>query len=186
MAEIVKITITFANTTVVSRRYAPGRPVQQAQPAKHDTQITSKKPLLQTRVSGERYRERFLIGFAQKSARNNWDEDQCADEARREAIAPVIAQKLRSAGTVATLISQARLIGHPDVRNQVPRFLALRDEVWDLQRKFLKAAFHGPSQIFIDIGVRYARPGERDNVVNAKAYLRYLQIRFQKYADLIV
>lgn len=185
MAEIVTVKIIFDNRTVVSKRYAPARPLRQAQPAEQDGQITSKKPLLQTRVRGERLRERFLIDFAQKAAKNNWDEGQCAVEALREAVAPLIARKFLSERSVDTLAREARLIGHPDVRDNVPRFLVLRDEVWNLQREFLRKALHGPSQILIDIAKRHERPDERNNVVNAEAYLSYLYQRFPKYVDLI-
>ena len=135
-------------------------------------------PLVQTRLAGERKREEFLIGIAERSSREAWSRERAENEIRKAATTAIFADHIKTERSFANLVAEGMLAADPAVRDYVPRLIVLRDEIWSKDPEFLRSALHGPSQTLIDLMRRQKRPSERHHTASAAAYLTYLRRRF--------
>ena len=134
--------------------------------------------LVQTHQRGDRKREEWLEDLACRSAREGWSLEKAEIEARKAAEKAVFAGNLNTQKSFDNVVDNGRLAAHPDVRDHVPRLIALRDEAWAREPAFLRNVLHGPSQILVDLMRRQRDAGERQHARSVTAYLAYLRQRF--------
>jgi hypothetical protein len=124
-------------------------------------------------------REQELQIFAQESAKKSYSDDQCYIAVQSLGIDVALAGNLKNRKSIDTLVSEFRLAGHPDVRDQIARLLKIRDEAWAMEANFLRGSpLHGPYQTLVDLMYRQRDPDERRHAASTKAYLKYLHKRF--------
>jgi YD repeat-containing protein len=127
-------------------------------------------PLEETRQAGERKREEWLRDLARRSAKENWD----TKRAREVVEAEVTASRHLLTGA-ATAVTEGCRACHPAVRSDFDRLRRLRNEAWELDRKFLRRAKHGPYQLLVDILRRQQSTNERHHVATVEAYLPFMR-----------
>jgi hypothetical protein len=171
-------------TTVVNerggedRRDSIGRPnlAVQTQPARKP-QRKQRHPLAQTRLAGDRKREEWLTEVAGQSSKEGWSREQAKIEVLKAAAKALIARHITTEKSHEIVVSEGLLAARPEVRDHVPRLISLRDEAWNKDPNFLRAALHGPSQMLVDLMRRQRRPNERHHAATVDAYLAYLRRR---------
>lgn len=133
----------------------------------------SKTPLEDTGQVGEGKRDEWLRDLAQRSTKENLN----VEKARAVVEAEVATSRHLGAGA-ATTKSEGLLACDPAVRSDFDRLKRLRDEAWELDRRFLRRAKHGPYQVLLDVLRRAAKASERHHVKNADSYLEFMRSRY--------
>jgi hypothetical protein len=148
----------------------------QTQPARK-AQRKRDHPLAQTRLAGDRKREEWLIEVANRSSKEIWSRERAKIEVLKAVAKALIGRNITTEKSHEIVVSEGLLAARPEVRDHVPRLISLRDEAWNKDPNFLRAALHGPSQMLVDLMRRQRRPNERHHAATVDAYLAYLRRR---------
>lgn len=156
------------STTVVTRK-----PVQRPKHLQVGSALR-RKLLLNTHVAGVLWREQWYFQLAADATRLNWSMAE-VKAAVADDVEAVKAAKELSPVTASNLVGEGWLAGHPDVRGELHRLAAIRNELRVTERDLISQTLRRAAHVFTQLMRLQRDPRRRHHAASLSAYSKYLK-----------